>query len=142
MRRQELQIEACITCQLLRNRLVEPNGNLHSFTFCCDHHTTVKVVVIIAHTHLDAAVFTIHLTAGHLGHQVPLLRGIVQSNSTTLNGANTMMNNLDARILLVVESAIKAVAEYENVNTLTLEILTIVKSQILCSTHCGGEQGQ
>ena len=38
-----------------------------------------------------------------------------------------MMDDLNARILLIVETAIETVAEHENVHALTLKIFTVIQ---------------
>ena len=73
-------------------------------------------------------------------HQVPLLRGVVQTHGTALYGTHTMMDDLNARVLLVVETAVETIAEHQHVDTLTLEILAVVELQVL--THRRqGQQG-
>ena len=127
LRRQELQVEASIACQFLRHGLVEIDRNLHSLSLRCDHHPTVEVVIVIAHAHLNASRLTVHLSVGHLGHQVPLLRRVVQTHSTTLHSAHTMMDDFDARVLLVVETTIETVAEHQHVHALPLKVLAVVQ---------------
>ena len=38
-----------------------------------------------------------------------------------------MMDDLNARILLIVETAIETVAEHENVHALTLKLFTVIQ---------------
>ena len=131
LRRQELDVEARLASQFLRHGLIQVDGYLHSLTLGSDHHATVEVVVVVAHAHLDATLLAVHLAAGHLWHQVPLLRGVVQTHGTALYGTHTMVDDLNARVLLVVETAVETVAEHQHVDPLSLEILEVVKLQVL-----------
>ena len=127
LRGQELDIQSCLTSQLCWYGLVQPDGNLYCLAFGCHHDTAVEVIVIIAQGYLDATVLFVDLTAGHLWHQVPLLRGVVQTNGSTLYGTNPVMNHLDTRIFLVVKAAIETIAEHQHVHTLAFKILKVVK---------------
>ena len=142
MRGQELQIETCFASQFLWDGLVEPYGNLHSLAFGCDHDAAVKIIVIVAQSHLDGTFLTIHLSAGHRWHEIPLLRGVVQTDGTSLDSAHTVMDNLNTRILLVVETAVEAVAIDEYVHTLALEVLEVIKFQVLCPANGCGQHCQ
>ena len=126
LRRQELDVQSCFASQLLWHGLIQPYGNLNGLAFGCHYHAAVKVVVVIAQPHLDGACCLVHLTAGHRGHKVPLLWRVVQAHSTALYGTHPVVDNLYTRVLLVVESAIEAVAEYQHIHTLTLKILKVV----------------
>ena len=74
----------------------------------------------------------VHLAVGHHRHQVPLFRGVVQSDGTTLYGTHAVMNDFNAGILLVVETSVKTVAEYQHVDCPTFEIVEVVERQVLC----------
>ena len=127
LRGQELQIEACFPCQFLGHGFIEPHGNLNGLTLGSHHHATVEVIVVVAHRYLDAAFLTIYLTADGLRHKIPLLWGIVQTDGTTLYRAYPVVDDLDTRVLLVVESAVETVAEHQHVDTLALEVFTVVE---------------
>ena len=51
-----------------------------------------------------------------------MLWGLVQTHRTTLNGSHAMVNDLDARVLLVVESSVEGVAIDKHIDTSALEI--------------------
>ena len=95
LRWQELDVETSLTGKLLRHGLIQVDGYLHSLAFRRDHHTTVEVVVIVAQTHFDTAVLTVHPAVRHLRHKIPLLRCVIQPDSTALYGSDTMMNDFD-----------------------------------------------
>jgi hypothetical protein len=76
--------------------------------------------------------FTVNLPACHLRNEVPLLGSVVQTNSTALNRSHAMMNDFYSRILLIVESSVKTVAEDQHVDSLSLEILLLIELQVLC----------
>ena len=141
MRGQEFDIKTCITRQFLRHWLIEPHGYLHSFSLGGDNDTTVKIVVIIPQAYLYAPVLTIHLTAGHLWHKIPLFRRIVQTNGTPLHCPHAVVDNLYAGVLLVVETSVETVAEHQHVHTLPLKILAVVELQILTPGN-NGHEGQ
>ena len=44
------------------------------------------------------------------------------------------MNNLDTRVLLIVEASIEIIAEHQYIYALSLKILTLIKLQILWLT--------
>ena len=127
LRRQELDVESCFTSQLLWHRLVEPNSHLHCLAFGRHHYTAVEVVVIVTHRDLYGTVRTVHLTVSHLRHQVPLLGSIVKADGTTLHRSHPVMDDLDSRVLLIVEPTVKTVTEYQDIHPLTLEILKFVQ---------------
>ena len=78
-------------------------------------------LLLITHSYLDAAVLTVHLAVSHLRDEIPLLGGVVQTHGTALDGTHTVVDNLDARVLLVVEPAVKTVAEDQHIHPLPLE---------------------
>ena len=127
LRRQELYIEACLASQLLWYGLVQIDGNLHCLALGSHHHTAVEVVVVVTHGYFDATVLTVHLPAGHLRYKIPLLGRIIQADGSTLYGTYTMMNDFNARVLLVIETAIKTVAEHQHIHSLTLKIFLFVQ---------------
>lgn len=43
-----------------------------------------------------------------------------------------MLNNLDTRILLVVEASVETIAEDQNIDSLPFKIILIVQFQVLC----------
>ena len=134
-RGQELQIKTSFASQFFRYGLIEPYGNLHRLTLCCYYSTTVEVIIVVTHGHLNTTILTVHLPAGHLRHEVPLFRRIVQSYGTTLNRPYTVLYNLNTRVLLVIEATVETVAEYQNIHSLTFEVLTVVQLQILSMTN-------
>ena len=121
-RRQKLEVEASLTSQFLWYRLIEPDGYLYGLSFSGHHDPTVEIIVIVTQRHLDGTFLLVHLPVGHLRHKIPLLRGVVQTDSTSLDGTHAMLDDLDARILLVVESTIETVAKDQYINALSLEI--------------------
>ena len=130
--RKELQIQTCIADKLFGNRLVKPDGDLHRFPLGGDHNAAVEIIVVIAQAHFDAALFAVHFPIGHFRHQIPLFRCVVQTHGTSLDGPYAVLDNLNAGILLVIESAIKTVAENQHIYALPLKIAAVVQFQILC----------
>ena len=51
-----------------------------------------------------------------------------------------MMDNLDARVLFVVEAAVKTIAEHQHIHPLPFEILKVVEENILGHHDAGGYQ--
>ena len=51
-----------------------------------------------------------------------------------------MLDNLNARVLLIIETTIETVAEHEYIDTLSFEVLTVVQFQILRMTYCNSCQ--
>ena len=141
-RGQELQVKACVSHQFLWHRLVQPHGYLHSLSLGGDHQSAIEVIVFIAQSHLYTSLFLVHLAVSHLGHQVPLLWRIVQPHGSALDVSHAMLDNLNARILLVVESAIETVAEYQDVHSLSLKIVAVIESQVLRLRERRGHDGQ
>ena len=46
-----------------------------------------------------------------------------------------MLNNLNTRVLLIIETTVKTVAEHQDIHSLTFEVFTVVQLQILCMTN-------
>ena len=137
LRRQELDVEASLASQFLRHGLVEPDGNLHGLTLDGHDDAAVEVlgeasvsaaqrIFLIAHGDLDGAVHAVHLAVGHLRHEVPLFGCVVQTDSSALDGPHAVVDDLDTGVLLVVEPAVKTIAEHQHVHPLPLEILAVV----------------
>ena len=59
-----------------------------------------------------------------------MLWGLVQTHRTTLNGSHAMVNDLDARVLLVVESSVEGVAIDKHIDTSALEIFEFIDFQV------------
>ena len=138
LRWQKFQIEASFTSQFLGYRFVEPYSNLDGLAFSCYHNTTIEILIktsssttqssgIVAHRYFDASFLMVYLTICHLWYQIPLFWCLVQSDGAALNGAYTVVDDLDARVLLVIESTVETVAEHQHVHTLTVEIFKVVQ---------------
>ncbi len=85
-------------------------------------------------------VFTIDFAAGHRRYEIPLLRGVVQTDGSALNGSYSVMDNLNSRVLLVVETTIETIAEHQHVYALTLEVFKVVQLKILGTTCKSSQQ--
>ena len=132
LRRKELHVEASLAFKECRNRLVEVHFNPCTLALTCHHNPAFKIIVVVSQHYLYLVAFLVHLSAHHLRHEIPLLRGVAQSHGTTLCHAHPVLYNLDAGVLLIVESSVETIAEYEQVDALLFKILIVVKSQLLC----------
>ena len=69
-----------------------------------------------------------------------MLGGVVHTHGTTLYCTYTVVDNLNTRVLLIIESSIEAVAEHQHIAPLAFEILEIVQLEILGMGCCHRQQ--
>ena len=129
LRRQKFEIKSRLARKCLRNRIIQEYRNLYRVAFGLCHNARVEVVIVVTQRHLDALVVAIHLAVDGFRHKVPLLGRVVQPDGAALHGAHPVVDYLDARILLVVESAIERVAVNQHVNPLTFKIIAVVDDE-------------
>ena len=115
LRGQEFQVEARFPREHLRHRLVQVHGDLHGLALGLHDHAGIEVVPVEAHAHLN---------------EIPLLRRHVQAHGAALDGPHPVVDDLDAGILLVIESAAERVAEHEDIHALALEVAEVVQLQV------------
>ena len=130
LRGQEFQVEARFACQCLRNRFVQIDGDFHRLALGLDDDAGIEIVPVVAHAHFDGLRKRIDGTGRHRGHEVPLLGGGTQADGAALDGPHTVVDHLDAGVLLVIESAAERIVEHEDIDTLSLEITQVIQFQV------------
>ncbi len=108
--REKFQIHAGFADQILRNRLVEENLKHQSFVFRGHANGGSKVVIAVRQFNGDAVVLRIHLSVRHRAVKVPLFRGIHEADSAAARNSFTALDDFDAGLFFIAETAGVSVA--------------------------------
>ena len=130
LRGEEFKVESSIAFQLLGNRLVQIDDDFHGGSFACDHYPGVEIVVVITEGDLDGVLISLDLAVDRIGDEVPLFGGVVQADGTALNGADSVVDDLDTGVLFVIETSREGVAVDKDVHALPLEVLQVIDLQV------------
>ena len=96
-----------------------------------DHHSRIEIIIGIAQSHLNEVAVATYAARWRSRHQVPLLGSLVQTDGTTLHRSDTVVDDLDTGVLLVVETAREGITEDQHIHTLGLEIFLVVEYQVI-----------
>ena len=131
LRGEEFEVEPGLALQELGQRRVEVDRDLDRRALAGDHDARGEIVVGEAHRDLDGVGRVVDPALRRLRDQVPLLRRLGETHRAALHGPHAVMDDLDARVLLVVEPAGEGVAEHEHVHARPFEILPVVQDELL-----------
>ena len=126
----ELKIESGVALEFFRYGLVKVNGYLHGGSLSGDHYPGVEVIIVITQSHLDGILIGLDFTVQCVRNEVPLLRGVAEPDGAALDGADSVVDDLDAGILLVIETSGEGVAVDKDVHALSFEVLQVVDFQV------------
>ena len=123
LRGQELEIEAGVAFKLLGDGLVEIDGYLDGGTLAGDDYARVEIVLIVTQGDFNGVFVGPDFTVDGVGNEVPLLGCVAQTHGTALYGADSVVDDLDTGVLLIVEASGEGVAVHEDIDSLPFEIL-------------------
>ena len=141
--REEFEVEPGLALKALRHGLVKVDINPHGPALGAYDEPGIEIIIRITQANLDRPLVRIDIAEGGLGHQVPLLRSVGEAHRPALHRADSVMDQLDAGVLLIVEAPGEKVAVDENIDSRPLVILQVIKFQrLLAGTASGGKQGK
>ena len=141
--RQELQVEARFSRQLFRDGFVQINVNVKGCSMGRYHNAGIEIIIVVTEPDLHAALLLVHRAGSHLGNQIPLLRGHVETDGAALDCTHAVVHNLNSGVFLVVETARKGIVVYQYIYALTLKVFQIVEFQVLLGSLAAHQaQGQ
>ena len=127
--RQELQVESRPSHQISRQRGVEPHRDEQGGPVGPRLHTVGEREVGIGERDIDPVRHRVRVPCDHPGDRVPLLGRVGEPHVAVGRGAHSMVDQLDAAELGVVEQATVPVGEHQQVHAARLEVARVVERE-------------
>ena len=104
---EEFQVESGVSLEFRRHRLVQVHVDPDGGAFAGHDQAGIEIIILETEFHLNRIVLRAHGALRRRRHEVPLLRGVVEPDGAALDGADAVVDDLQAGVFLVIESACK-----------------------------------
>ena len=128
-RREELQVQAGLAHEGFRNGLVQEYLHHASVVLRAQPDTGHEVIVRMGKRHFHEIAFAVHDAVRHRAENVPLFRGVHQSDTTAGGDPFAALDDLQAGEFLVIKTSVVDVVIHEDVRSPGLEITEVVHGQ-------------